>query len=200
MKKIIFTFALFTAITPMVFSQVEPVPASIPTIAPPSQNIEFVQFTKKTHDFGNIKQGVPVSFTFEYKNVGTKSITIDNVNASCGCTTPNWKGGEYKVGETGQITATFNAASKGFFSKVVTVSTSEGPITLTIQGTVMDETEYNAWKKLKDEQDAKLKAEQEAFAKTKEGKKAAKLAAKKAKADAKAAAKKAKADAKAAKK
>ncbi|MDP2174413.1 MAG: DUF1573 domain-containing protein [Bacteroidota bacterium] len=174
MKKIIFTFISAFALTSISFAQTEIAPA----VVTPAKNPEFVQFQEIVHDFGNIKQGVPVSNIFTFKNVGNRDITLDNVSASCGCTTPNWKGGIYKPGESGEINATFNAASGGFFQKSITVTTSEGTITLTIKGTVMAEAEYNEWKTKKDAEDAKLKAEQEAFAKTKEGKKAAKKAKK----------------------
>jgi hypothetical protein len=174
MKKIIFTLISAISFSATSFAQTDVAP---PAIAP-AQNPEFVQFTEIVHDFGIIKQGVPVSNVFTFKNVGNRDINLNNVSASCGCTTPNWKGGVYKPGESGEINATFNAASGGFFQKTVTVTTSEGTITLTIKGTVVTEAEYNEWKAKKDAEDAKLKAEQEAFAKTKEGKKAAKKAKK----------------------
>jgi hypothetical protein len=143
------------------------------------QNIEFVQFKEIAYDFGNIKAGIPASHMFEYKNVGNKDITIDNVNASCGCTTPNWKGGVYKPGETGQITATYNAASVGGFTKSVTVTTSEGTIVLTISGTVMDAAAYDEWKAKKDAEDA-LKAQEEAAKKKSKGSKSKKSSKSKA--------------------
>lgn len=118
------------------------------------QNPEFIQFKTSTYDFGNIKQNIPVSHVFNYKNVGDRDITINNVQASCGCTTPNWKGGIYKPGDNGEITATFNAASPGFFSKNITVMSSEGVMTLYITGTVLTDAEYNVWKAKKDEEDA----------------------------------------------
>jgi hypothetical protein len=159
MKKIIFTFLSAFTFSALSFGQTEVAP---PAAVAPAQNPEFVQFKEIVHDFGNIKQNVPVSNLFIFKNVGNRDITLNNVSASCGCTTPNWKGGVYKPGESGEINATFNAASGGFFQKNVTVTTSEGTITLTIKGTVMSEAEYNEWKTKKDEEDAKLKAEQEA--------------------------------------
>lgn len=134
--------------------QLTPVPAA-------TKNPEFVQFKEITYDFGNIKQGVPASHTFTFKNVGTRDITLENVSASCGCTTPNWKGGAYKPQENGEITATYNAAGEGSFQKSITVTTSEGVVVLTISGTVLNETAYNEWKTKKDAEDA-AKAKQDA--------------------------------------
>lgn len=149
MKKIILPIVLALFSFGSVIAQTEtPATPAVP------QNPEFIQFKTTTHDFGNIKQNIPVSHVFNYKNVGDRDVTINNVQASCGCTTPNWKGGIYKPGDNGEITATFNAASPGFFSKNITVMTSEGVMTLYITGTVLTEAEYNVWKAKKDEEDA----------------------------------------------
>ena len=158
MKKIILSSFLALATLPM-FAQ--DVPGTVPQVAPAvTMNPEFIQFKVTAHDFGNVKQNIPVSYTFEFKNVGTKDITLVNVQASCGCTTPNWKGGIYKPGETAQITATFNAASEGYFQKNVTVTTSEGVNSLTISGMVMAPAAYEDWKIKQDSIDlAKAKLE-----------------------------------------
>jgi hypothetical protein len=163
MKKIILSTFTFLAILGA-NAQVDPnlAPGQMPPSAPTvSQNPEFIQFKELAYDFGNIKQGTPVSHIFEFKNVGTKDITLVNVAASCGCTTPNWKGGIYKPQESAQITATYNAASEGFFNKVITVTTSEGVNILTITGNVMSAAAYDEWKVKKDAEDAaKAKAEE----------------------------------------
>lgn len=134
-------------------------PGQMPPSAPAqATHPEFIQFKEDVHDFGNVRQGTPVSYVFEFKNVGDKDITLVNVQASCGCTSPNWKGGIYKPGESAQITATYNAASEGMFNKTLTVTTSEGVKILTITGTVMSQTAYDDWKAKKDAEEAAKKA------------------------------------------
>lgn len=121
-------------------------PGQMPPTAPAQErHPEFIQFTATVHDFGNIRQGVPASHTFTFKNVGNADITLVNVAASCGCTVPNWKGGIYKPGETATITATYNAANEGQFNKTITVTTSEGVNVLTITGNVMNQTAFTQW-------------------------------------------------------
>ena len=160
MKNIILSTLFSLAIMPAM-AQVPPVPGQMPQVAPASTpNPEFIQFKVIEHDFGFIKQNSPPSFIFEFKNVGNRDITLINVQASCGCTTPNWKGGVYKAGESAQINATFNAASEGFFSKNITVTTSEGVVSLTIKGTVLNAAAYDEWKLKKDIEDA-AKAKEE---------------------------------------
>jgi len=146
---------------------------------------EIVQYKELIYNFDTIKQGVPASHIFEVKNIGTRDITLDNVQASCGCTTPNWKGGTYKPNETAQINATYNAAGEGVFEKNITVTTSEGTQMLTIKGYVMPTGFFEAWKVGKDERDA-AKAAADAYAKMtdkeKKAYKKAKIKAEKAKA------------------
>ena len=148
-------------------------PGQMPNVvAQPTLNPEFVQFKVTAHDFGNVKQNVPTSYTFEFKNVGNRDISLINVQASCGCTTPNWKGGIYKPGETAQITATYNAASEGYFSKNVTVTTSEGVTPLNISGMVLAPNAFDQWKHTQDSIDvSKLKVETKGKAASKSAKK-----------------------------
>lgn len=166
MKKSILCTIAISASAALFAQTPEPVPVPVPpgqiTTAPEpvAQNPEYIQFTEVVYDFGNIKQGIPASHIFEFKNVGTRDITLINVGTSCGCTAPNWKGGIYKPQAIAQINATYNASSEGAFNKTLTVLTSEGTFVLTITGNVMNAAAYDEWKIKKDAED-KLKKEQE---------------------------------------
>jgi len=172
MKNILLSSLLSLVVFPIMAQET---PGQVPTmVAQPSLNPEFVQFKVTAHDFGNVKQNVPASYTFEFKNVGNRDISLINVQASCGCTTPNWKGGVYKPGETAQITATYNAASEGYFSKNVTVTTSEGVTPLNISGMVLAPNAFDQWKHTQDSIDAsknKVEAKAKSTSKSKTAKK-----------------------------
>jgi hypothetical protein len=60
------------------------------------------------------------------------------VNASCGCTTPNYTKEPILPGKSGEITATYNAMNPGDFNKQVTVITnmSEEQVVLRLKGKV----------------------------------------------------------------
>ena len=78
---------------------------------------------EKTFDFGKIPQGRPVKHVFEVANNGTDSLKIVNVQASCGCTTPEWeKDKTIAPGKTTIITVGYNAATVGVFSKTITIT------------------------------------------------------------------------------
>ena len=80
-----------------------------------------LSFKETTHDFGKIPQGKPVTTIFEVTNATKAPITLTNVAASCGCTTPAWKPGPYKPGEKFPITVGYNAANLGSFTKTITI-------------------------------------------------------------------------------
>ena len=75
------------------------------------------------YNFGKIPQGKPVTHIFEVVNSGKDSLKILNVQASCGCTTPQWDNGKVQApGEPTKITVGYNAASEGQFAKTITVT------------------------------------------------------------------------------
>jgi hypothetical protein len=74
-------------------------------------------------DFGKIPQGRPVIHIFEVVNNGKDSLKISNVQASCGCTTPDWDRNKIQAPhEKTGITVGYNAASEGPFTKIITIT------------------------------------------------------------------------------
>lgn len=75
------------------------------------------------HDFGKIPQGKPVTYDFVVTNNGKVPYKINNVQASCGCTTPSWdKDVVLKPGETTKINVGYNAQAEGPFQKSITIT------------------------------------------------------------------------------
>jgi hypothetical protein len=92
-----------------------------------------VKFAKTTHDFGELLQSNgPQTYAFEFTNTGAEPIVIQNVQPSCGCTTPGWTKEPVEPGQTGTVQATYNAAAVGPFNKSLTVTTSGTPATLVL--------------------------------------------------------------------
>jgi hypothetical protein len=98
--------------------------------AAPQQEVKDItkvlSFKNDNYSFGKIPQGKPVEFNLEVKNLSSDSVKIENVQVSCGCTTPKWQAGPYAPGETFKVTLGFNAAALGQFAKTVTVYFSGG--------------------------------------------------------------------------
>ena len=102
-----------------------------------SVKIDALQLKEGEHDFGMIPQGKPVFYFFEVVNTGTTPLKLDNVQASCGCTTPEWNREAIPAGSVDKIKVGYNAASEGVFDKYITIM-YEGNLTkqLHIKGTV----------------------------------------------------------------
>jgi len=100
-----------------------------------------ITFKEKSYDFGKIKEdGGLVSHSFEISNLGTEPLIIQNVTASCGCTTPEWPKEPVMPGASSKVTATYNPMNRpGQFNKTITVSTNttDGNIQLVIKGEVI---------------------------------------------------------------
>ncbi len=98
------------------------------------------------YDFGKIPQGKPVTHIFGVKNKGKDSLKISNVQASCGCTTPDWERSKVQApDEKTKITVGYNAATEGSFTKIITISYN-GTQTkqITIKGEVWKTPETSA--------------------------------------------------------
>ena len=84
---------------------------------------ETLGLKETIYDFGKIPQGNPVIHLFEVVNKGKDSLKISNVQASCGCTTPEWERDKVQApGQSTKITVGYNAASEGSFTKFITVT------------------------------------------------------------------------------
>ncbi len=105
---------------------------------------EVIKFTTTKYDFGKIKQGTPVTYNFDFKNIATKPVVIESATASCGCTTPTWPKAPVMQSKQDKITAGFNAAAPGPFSKAIQVKVAgyDMPVELIITGNVLSPEEY----------------------------------------------------------
>jgi Protein of unknown function (DUF1573) len=109
-----------------------------PQVATTTVSGEDVLILKESaFDFGQIPQGKPVYHTFTIVNNGKTELKLDNVQASCGCTTPEWSRDAIPAGAKADIRVGYNAAAEGQFEKPVTI-TYNGSQTkqLNIRGTV----------------------------------------------------------------
>ncbi|HNI43146.1 MAG: DUF1573 domain-containing protein [Chitinophagales bacterium] len=98
-----------------------------------------IQFTEETFDFGELEEGPQVTHEFKFKNTGKEPLTLSNVKASCGCTTPDWPKTPILPGEENVIKVTYNTKGRiGAFNKAVTITSNAYTPTarIYIKGTV----------------------------------------------------------------
>lgn len=132
MKKLLLAIVITAGFTGAAYAQ-----AIAPTTQAPASKAA-ITFTADAFDFGTVPQGTPVTHVFSFKNTGKEPLVLSAVNASCGCTTPEWPKEPVAPGATATIKATYNAANPGTFTKTITVvSNAANPQTvLTIKGEV----------------------------------------------------------------
>ncbi len=91
------------------------------TVGQTKKPADVLKFTSETVDLGKVKIGNPVTATFTVTNIGTEDLLIESVTPGCGCTKSDYTKEPIKPGKTGTVTATYNAAAIGNFSKTVSV-------------------------------------------------------------------------------
>ncbi len=96
--------------------------ATTATNATVTTTADVLQVKETEHDFGKIPQGKPVYYFFEIANSGTTPLKLDNVQASCGCTTPEWNREAIAAGASDKIKVGYNAAAEGNFEKYITIT------------------------------------------------------------------------------
>ena len=99
-----------------------------------------IAFEKLQHNFGTFKEELGVqSVAFNFKNDGTVPLILNNVQASCGCTTPEWTREPVAPGAKGVIKVNYDARNRpGVFNKTIRVSSNaeNADVVLTILGEV----------------------------------------------------------------
>ncbi|MFA9391616.1 MAG: DUF1573 domain-containing protein [Prolixibacteraceae bacterium] len=99
-----------------------------------------IKFSASEHDYGTIKEDGGLAETiFEFVNTGTAPLILNNVKATCGCTTPEWTKSPIAPNQKGSIKVTYNPQNRpGAFTKNVNVYSNTQPsvTVLTIKGKV----------------------------------------------------------------
>ena len=106
---------------------------------------DILKLKETEHDFGKIPQGKPVYYNFEIVNTSKEPLKLDDVHASCGCTTPEWSHEPIAPGTTAVIKVGYNAASEGVFTKAITITYNTNQTKqILIKGTVWKAPEGSA--------------------------------------------------------
>lgn len=98
----------------------------------------LIHFESNSFDLEELVYKTDTDCNFVFTNTSKCPLIIQNVETSCGCTTPKWTKKPVKPGKSGEIKVTYNADFPGMFSKTIKVfyNGPESPAILTIRGTV----------------------------------------------------------------
>jgi len=97
-----------------------------------------IVFENTRYDYGEILVGSPGRCEFKFRNNGELPLVLTNVQASCGCTVPQWSKEPVQAGKTGVIKIKYNTRIPGTFLKTITVSSTakNSMVILSIKGKV----------------------------------------------------------------
>ena len=144
MKKLLLSFAVMAAAAGA-FAQTPATAVATGAPQPPVvKATDLVSFKETVHDFGKIKQGVPVTFDFAFTNISKQPVVIESATASCGCTTPVKPEKPIPKGKSDVIKAGFNAAAPSPFEKTIYVKVAGAaqPLEIKIKGEVLNADAY----------------------------------------------------------
>jgi hypothetical protein len=100
-------------------------------LAEEAANFTTLKVNKIAHDFGTILLGSENTCEFVVTNTGKKPLIISDVQASCGCTTPEKPEGPIQPGKSDVIKVGFKPSSrsndKEYVSKTVTITANTEP-------------------------------------------------------------------------
>jgi uncharacterized cupredoxin-like copper-binding protein len=86
----------------------------------------IIHFPETEHDFGVVKEGKTVAYTFEFDNSGNEVLRIGDIKTTCGCTAALVSKKELAPGESGTLNVKLNTANrKGKMSRLITVSSND---------------------------------------------------------------------------
>src|SRR5664279_1058582 len=99
-----------------------------PTSAPPANTRSVtnavgpkIQFAMPVYDFGKMRAGDPVKYTFVFTNTGDQMLILNSVQPQCGCTTAGEWTKQVEPGKTGSIPIQVNTLGyNGMVVKQVT--------------------------------------------------------------------------------
>ncbi len=123
MKKILL-FALLLFASVQIFAQTTPSTTQV------QKDINKVlKFTNDNYNMGNIPYGKPTEFNVTIENISNAPVTLNNVQVSCGCTTPKFQSNMVIApGQKTIVTLGFNGASMGNFTQNATIFLSDNLI------------------------------------------------------------------------
>jgi len=80
---------------------------------------DVIKMNTEVHNFGKVKQNVPVTYFFEIKNTSDKPVVVENASASCGCTVPEKPTQPIMPGKSDKLKVVYSAAAVGPINKDV---------------------------------------------------------------------------------
>lgn len=117
---------------------------SVPSGFEKKKNPGIIEFTKEIHNFGTLKEGEIVAYSFQFKNSGGAPFRLTKVEPACGCLSVQYDKEEIENQATSAIEVIFHTEGEwGNQIKTISIETSAGEAkTLTI-GAFVENKNFN---------------------------------------------------------
>ena len=103
-----------------------------------------IAFDKEIHNFGTLKDGEIVAYSFKFRNKGGSSFKISKAIPSCGCIEVKFGETEILPGDSSVITVIFNTSGEwGNQLKEARIETSDGRSVVLSVGAYIDNKQFN---------------------------------------------------------
>ena len=91
-----------------------------------SANVPVLYFSETKHDFGKVKEGNVVEYTFKFHNKGNETLTIKDVRTSCGCTAALVSSEKLEPGVEGTLKVELDTKNRsGKMSRTITIQSND---------------------------------------------------------------------------
>jgi hypothetical protein len=129
---------LASSTTPLTLSPLLAATTGVASVA--SSSGPKIVFATPVYDFGQIKGGEAVKYTFVFTNAGDRLLEVSGVQPACGCTTAGEWTRQVEPNQTGSIPIQFNSGGfGGNVGKTITVTCNDPnqpAVTLQIKGNI----------------------------------------------------------------
>lgn len=103
-----------------------------------------IVFDKEIHNFGTLKDGEMVSFSFVFRNTGDAAVTIKEIEKSCGCLDVHYNENKVLPGDSSLVEIIFNTSGEwGNQLKEITLTTDQGERKTLQIGAYIDNEKFN---------------------------------------------------------
>ena len=85
-----------------------------------------LKIDRYSYDFGKVRQGEKLKYTFALKNFGKEVLEIKDVKTSCGCTVANLNTKELRPGEEGRMNIELDTTDRiGKMARTITLYSND---------------------------------------------------------------------------
>ena len=89
-------------------------------------NVPVLYFSETKHDFGKVKEGNTVEYTFSFRNTGKEILKIKDVRTSCGCTAALVSSEKLEPGSEGTLKIELDTKNRsGKMSRTITIQSND---------------------------------------------------------------------------